>query len=1620
MEQSTQNTIQTSVPKEEHEILIQEENFWKPGKISLLELLGIIGNIFTVLTFCTIDRITAKYRHQEGLYNISKTVAAIMAIILTFEILYLLYRYVENIRNFCQKTIEIIKEVEKRSSHSNLRNKIPNPKVIIPVFCSTLIIVLFFILFNWHHTVYCTAVSEIYGIPQKLGESLKKSDLKEHAFYWQIKDYPLQNKVILTYMEQYDQIELMEKYSTAYNMTLFKPYAKIEYRYTNDEDEFFSYDQESYFRAAGGNNFRSLKEVSYYGSNGKLLMKMERSGSDKFEVSSYSVEDRPQLFQSTLFRVPEPDNESIDSQLIEIDMTSQQIEVIYNSAGLPQIRKLSGGHINLYGVNGERYEYDRKKRLTALYYLDAKGSAVCNKLGIMQINFEYDNDGNLESICYFSDEKGIERTEGFYGVFCEAFEYEEGNLKERRQLDRRGNCCYDTNGIYMYQYTYDRESLVQENYLGTDKKPVQDNLFYSNTIKFIKQNSKKLSVILESSWTQKPEIINLIEGEEEAFLFSEYPEIATSAKPQQFNKLLPPNLAILNNNTDSARNYTSIQYIINKNNCIEEISYRDENDRPINNELGYSILRLKYDQNMQIIEKEFKDPTGKTSLTKDGYAILRNTYDPEQIGVILTQTYLGENRVPTFNQQLGCAYVSYHRDSLGRSKRLTVSYYDINGSLVHRLNRAYSIVKQTYDENGYLTKESYYDESNSAVCRSDYGVAEILYEYWESGNIMYEKYNDVYGHPANRSDSGYAAIYQKYENGHLRTKKYEGYQGQTLINVTDATTGISMIQYTYDNGNLKKEKYFDIAQNPVLRKDTGFCMLEYEYNEFGRCRSEKYYDTNEQPVISSKYHCAGIEYTYPEEGMGKEIGYLGLDGRLMDRPDLGYAKTCIKYFEEENGDSKDNMPVRKITISYINKNERSTVQKDGGYAICEIRYIRDNSAAGSYGVECSYYDESHRLILCNDTGYATVQYNYDYGKCVSVCYYGTTGDLIVSSKYRCAGKYFIYDEKGHPVDIQYIDIDNSLMVHPDLGYSVVHFDYDKSGNKIRESYFDESMNPAIWKEGGFSIRDFSYEDGRCVETRYCLIDDKLVPQKNWGCAIVKYTYDQSGRCISEYYYDAKKEPAISSIYHYAGKIFVYNERGNLKKIQYTGIDGKLMTSPDLGYSIVQYQYDSQERCIAEFYFDTQERPVIHSEYRCAGKKYSYNEYGHLSDTWFIGLNRNVMIRPDLGIAQIHYEYDENGNIISELYYDIDGKAVINSKYQCAGLQYRYDDHGNRTDILYIGTDEKIINCPALGFAHIHSEYDNYRNLIREAYYDVNDNPTVCLGKGYASCVYAYESGNLTRISYYDDEGALTARQDYGYAQIEYKYDDMEQLIFIRYYGADKNLATNTEYHCAGFGYQYDERGNEISIWYIGLNGEKIIRNDLGYAEVHKEYDDYGNLVGEYYYDVSGNPTISKDGGFHAYNNQYANGNLTETSYYDKKGDLTLLPDYGYAIEENMYDECGQIIRIQYYGIEGEPVINSKYQCSGFLYNYNSRGNRTDILYTGINGEFIEHPDFGVAHIRSEYDEYGNKIREEYYNAYGEPVIRKDTEYARAEYLYDAYGECIGITYFDLCGELITD
>lgn len=408
-------------------------------KSSWVNITVLIVNWMTIQAYRSMDRTLAEYRGEGRTYWQSYVISWILTVILLWELICMIgakncARCVGFLLNLPQRMVEFV----KTKCHEVCKCGIAVLLIGITLFIG---------IRSWHTSTCYTSVGEVFGIPVGVGSELSPEEQRKCAAYWKLTDYPFRGQMILTYVEAYHQLDVMREYSTAYAMTLFQPTARIEIDYTKDRRKYSSKYGDAAYDAAHGIGYRNPVRMSYYNDSNEQVLELTaiKKETDCFEITVYSAEDKPQLFCSTLLWIPE-------GQTGDNSMLFRQIEVTYGANGLPQMRQLKPNIYNLCGVNGERYTYDQDKHLKTLCYLDVNEEPVCNQQGIMQIQMECDQAGHINKIRYYSDEKGEEKTEGFFGVFCEQLEYDENNnLYERKQQDRSESWCYDVNGVYRYR-----------------------------------------------------------------------------------------------------------------------------------------------------------------------------------------------------------------------------------------------------------------------------------------------------------------------------------------------------------------------------------------------------------------------------------------------------------------------------------------------------------------------------------------------------------------------------------------------------------------------------------------------------------------------------------------------------------------------------------------------------------------------------------------------------------------------------------------------------------------------------------------------------------------------------------------------------------------------------------------------------------------------------------------------------------------------------------------------------------------------------------------------------------------------------------------------------------------
>lgn len=685
-------------------------------KSSWVNIPVLLTNITSLLVFCSMSYMLAEYEGKEKLYIFSVIAIIITVFALIWETICLI-----GTRRF-RKFSYYARSCPRRLIDIGRKHPIGTKAAIYMVRTVVLAAVVFH--FCWHDTCYYASVQEVYGIPNGVGEPLSPKERKERAGYWKIEDYPFRKCVVLTYVEGYGQMGLMRNYSTAYGMNLFETPARMVVTYEQDKEHYHS--DWSVWQAAGRNRYRVPVQVRYY-ENEKLLLELERDENDYglFTITTYSGEDMPQLLGSTLLRVPDDEKAEEGAVFPQIDvacsrgwdngMTDRQIEVVYNADGLPQTRRLASRAGNLYGVNGEQYDYDGQKRLSRMYYIDADGNPICNKQGIMMVTFEYKNEkaDRPSAIRYYGDMEGVKKTEGFYGVFCERFTYDDnGNVKERRQLDRSENWTCDSNGVYQYEYDYDAGRLTEESFCGVDEKAVKDKRFHTVSVGF-ERTGNTITVFFDRMAagrepSEEVPIFGMSAGEREnasktfgketGGQYDSMREISASAALWMESGVETEGAAekaadlafgyeeeeipgrsgeadagMEREAENGGRSYTSVRYIIEKNR-IARAQYCGGGGEPAMTQQGYAAVRFDYDSAGHIVCEQYLDAAGELCAGRDGYAEIRHIYiwdeeiKEERIEYRMADGKLADNR------KTGYAYVCDTYGGDGGRTRISESF----------------------------------------------------------------------------------------------------------------------------------------------------------------------------------------------------------------------------------------------------------------------------------------------------------------------------------------------------------------------------------------------------------------------------------------------------------------------------------------------------------------------------------------------------------------------------------------------------------------------------------------------------------------------------------------------------------------------------------------------------------------------------------------------------------------------------------------------------------------------------------------------------------------------------------------------------------------------------------
>ncbi len=337
--------------------------------------------------------------------------------------------------------------------------------------------------------------------------------------------------------------------------------------------------------------------------------------------------------------------------------------------------------------------------------------------------FEYDRDGRIQEITYYKNHKLFNGSGGHYGNFgapVVKFTYK-GNEEIRSYYDVLGNKVNGRWGVHQDVYSLDDQGrMIRLHFKGHNGEPIAA----SNRVYAYKWDWIEDRVVEEVRYDQQG-----------------------NAVP-----------------SDNEWQFESIQYVLNDKGQSLEIRHVDQTGKLIPNKAGVAVIQYKYNAEGQELGGVFLDQERKRTIIGPGSGQIEiaessGTFDLQ--GRYVQEQYLDLNgQLTSFKPYRFCSKMSEYE----KFDTPTLTYFsNEQDDPIDAFGRGYFYVRNSYDDDGYLTKTEYLKQNKLLVDRSDLGFATIHYTYDHLNRLQTIRHFDANGQLAKNLKTGYAGAAYRYE-----------------------------------------------------------------------------------------------------------------------------------------------------------------------------------------------------------------------------------------------------------------------------------------------------------------------------------------------------------------------------------------------------------------------------------------------------------------------------------------------------------------------------------------------------------------------------------------------------------------------------------------------------------------------------------------------------------------------------------------------------------------------------------------------------------------------------------------------------------------------------------------
>lgn len=702
----------------------------------------------------------------------------------------------------------------------------------------------------------------------------------------------------------------------------------------------------------------------------------------------------------------------------------------------------------------ERYEYNDKGNLVAQEFIDQDGNLTLNKQGYARFEAEYDNNGNAIKVTYFGKDSLMTFNKDGHQIVRNDFD-ENTNIQKRAYFDSAGNLTLTKDAYAIQIIKYNSSGLAIElTHFGKWDEPVKRSEGYHKEERDYDDRNR---IALITYYDERNNFARTVQDSICRKIFEYHPS-----------------------------------------NRVSSITFYDEHNAPTNNKQGYSKIKLKYDIFGNIEEETYWNVAGTETQHRDGYHKLFIDYD--SLGNWQTSWKFFDTAGRPVLNNLGYWKAEIKNDKIGNPK--SSRFFDTHNRRI-LITDGYSAVDKNFDDRGNIIDEKYLDTDDKlienrwafAIARNRYNNLDLqvagvyldindrLVNHRDYGFALFKKAYDSRGNPIREAwfDEDSTLTFRDKFNFVKVDAQFDSLD--KLIRFTCWGTpeksipkGYAMLECykltrTYDRSVRLVGDNIDRWTNEILydKHDDMILRTQTDYNE-GKIRAVTFYNHNDILIAPTEYGFAKWVRSFDAQGRWTVFTYTSSETTPLGAP-ITSLKNCYKVVQTFDPPAKPSDEFTKwaTEVQFGADNEvllqTNQTHDDRGNLVEQAFYDPNDNPVIPFGKDYAKwvvdYDDQDLINEITFIGTEEVPLDTPFVSvsCIKMTrafdapvkntpenllfwtratYYDDRDGILLKEQRKL-------NDSGNITERAFYDKNDSLMIHPRLGYAKIVANYNSQG-----------------------------------------------------------------------------------------------------------------------------------------------------------------------------------------------------------------------------------------------------------------------------------------------------------------------------------------------------------------------------------------------------------------------------------------------------------------------------------------------------------------------------------------------------------------------------------------------